>query len=53
MNPARTFGSGFSADVSSGRQRLPEWNQNAAGISAFYFKDPDEHPVEILQFPAD
>jgi catechol 2,3-dioxygenase-like lactoylglutathione lyase family enzyme len=39
--------------ASSGPQRLPEWNKNAAGISAFYFKDPDEHPVEVLQFPAD
>jgi len=32
-------------------QRLPEWNRNAAGIRAFYFKDPDGHPLEILQFP--
>lgn len=39
--------------ASSGPQRLPEWNKNAAGIAAFYFKDPDEHPVEILQFPPD
>src|SRR2546425_10935837 len=39
--------------ASSGPQRLPEWNKNAAGISAFYFKDPDEHPIEILQFPPD
>jgi len=39
--------------ASSGPQLLPEWNKNAAGISAFYFKDPDEHPVEILHFPAD
>ena len=37
--------------ASSEPQRLPDWNQNAAGIKAFYFKDPDEHPVEILQFP--
>jgi len=37
--------------ASSEPQRLPDWNQNAAGIRAFYFKDPDEHPVEILQFP--
>lgn len=37
--------------ASSGPQRLPDWNKNAAGIKAFYFKDPDEHPVEILQFP--
>lgn len=39
--------------ASSGPQKLPDWNKNAAGISAFYFKDPDEHPVEILQFPHD
>jgi len=39
--------------ASSSPQRLPDWNKNAAGISAFYFKDPDEHPVEILQFPPD
>jgi len=37
--------------ASSGPQRLPDWNKNAAGIQAFYFKDPDGHPLEILQFP--
>src|SRR5438552_18418838 len=37
--------------ASSGPQRLPDWNKNAAGIKAFYFKDPDGHPLEILQFP--
>lgn len=39
--------------ASPGPQRLPDWNKNAAGIRAFYFKDPDGHPLEILQFPAD
>jgi len=39
--------------ASTGPQRLPDWNKNAAGIKAFYFKDPDEHPVEILEFPED
>ena len=39
--------------ASSGPQRLPDWNKNAAGIRAFYFKDPDGHPLEILQFPPD
>jgi len=39
--------------ASSGPQLLPTWNKNAGGISAFYFKDPDGHPVEILHFPAD
>src|ERR1700758_3463187 len=39
--------------ASSGPQRLPNWNRNASGIQAFYFKDPDGHPLEILQFPPD
>ena len=30
---------------------MPEWNKNAAGIRAFYFKDPDHHALEILRFP--
>ena len=33
-------------------QRLPDWNPNAGGIRAFYFKDPDGHPLEILCVPA-
>jgi catechol 2,3-dioxygenase-like lactoylglutathione lyase family enzyme len=33
-------------------QRLPDWNPNAGGIKAFYFKDPDGHALEVLQFPA-
>jgi catechol 2,3-dioxygenase-like lactoylglutathione lyase family enzyme len=32
-------------------QRLPDSNRNAGGIRAFYFRDPDGHPLEILQFP--
>lgn len=39
--------------ASTSPQRLPEWNKNAAGIQAFYFKDPDGHPLEILSFPQD
>jgi len=38
--------------VSPEPQRLPDWNPNAGGITAFYFKDPDGHPLEILEFPA-
>jgi catechol 2,3-dioxygenase-like lactoylglutathione lyase family enzyme len=38
--------------ASSGPQRLPDWNTNAAGIQAFYFRDPDGHFLEIIQFPA-
>jgi catechol 2,3-dioxygenase-like lactoylglutathione lyase family enzyme len=37
--------------ASPGPQRLPDWNRNAGGISAFYFRDPDGHALEILQFP--
>jgi catechol 2,3-dioxygenase-like lactoylglutathione lyase family enzyme len=39
--------------ISPGPQRLPDWNPNAGGIRAFYFKDPDGHPLEILEFPPD
>jgi catechol 2,3-dioxygenase-like lactoylglutathione lyase family enzyme len=37
--------------ASTGPQRLPDWNKNAGGIKAFYFRDPDRHWLEILQFP--
>src|SRR5207248_3757430 len=38
--------------ASSGPQRLPDWNATAGGIKAFYFRDPDRHTLEVLQFPA-
>ena len=37
--------------ASSGPQRLPDWNPNAGGIKAFYFRDPDGNHLEILEFP--
>jgi catechol 2,3-dioxygenase-like lactoylglutathione lyase family enzyme len=37
--------------ASTGPQRLPDWNRNAGGIEAFYFRDPDGHFLEILHFP--
>jgi catechol 2,3-dioxygenase-like lactoylglutathione lyase family enzyme len=37
--------------ASSGPQRLPDWNPNAGGIEAFYFRDPDGNHLEILAFP--
>ncbi len=37
--------------ASSGPQLLPAWNPNAGGIRAFYFRDPDGHPLEVLCFP--
>ena len=39
--------------ASTGPQTLPLWNKNAGGIRAFYFKDPDGHALEILEFPPD
>lgn len=37
--------------ASSGPQRLPDWNANAAGIEAYYFRDPDGNFLEVLKFP--
>ncbi len=38
--------------ASTGPQRLPDSNPNAGGIRAFYFRDPDDHFLELIQFPA-
>lgn len=38
--------------VSTAPQTLPEWNKNAAGIKAFYFRDPEDHVLEIINFPS-
>jgi catechol 2,3-dioxygenase-like lactoylglutathione lyase family enzyme len=37
--------------VSPEPQRLPDWNSQAGGIRAFYFRDPDGHPLELIWFP--
>ncbi|MGA7937399.1 MAG: VOC family protein, partial [Kovacikia sp.] len=37
--------------ASTAPQRLPDSNKAAAGIRAFYFKDPDGHHLEIIYFP--
>jgi catechol 2,3-dioxygenase-like lactoylglutathione lyase family enzyme len=39
--------------ASTGPQKLPAYITAAAGIEAFYFKDPDGHALEILAFPPD
>ena len=39
--------------ASTSPQRIPDWNKGAAGIRAFYFRDPDGHFLEILWFPPD
>lgn len=40
-------------NASTAPQLLPKTIPNAAGIRAFYFRDPDGHFLEILQFPPD
>jgi len=37
--------------ASTGPQTIPPSNKAAAGIRAFYFKDPDGHNLEIIYFP--
>lgn len=37
--------------VSTGPQTLPAWNPNAGGIKAFYFRDPEDHVLEVIWFP--
>ncbi|MBI2517327.1 MAG: VOC family protein [Opitutae bacterium] len=37
--------------ASTAPQRLPDWNPNAGGIEAFYFRDPDGHHLEVIHFP--
>jgi catechol 2,3-dioxygenase-like lactoylglutathione lyase family enzyme len=37
--------------ASSSPQRIPDWNKGAAGIKAFYFRDPDGHYLEVIYFP--
>jgi catechol 2,3-dioxygenase-like lactoylglutathione lyase family enzyme len=37
--------------VSTGPQTLPPSISAAAGIKAFYFRDPDQHNLEIIYFP--
>ena len=39
--------------ASTGPQTIPGWNVGAAGIRAFYFRDPDDHNLEVLSFPPD
>jgi len=37
--------------ASTGPQTIPASNKAAAGIRAFYFKDPDGHNLEVIYFP--
>ncbi len=37
--------------ISTNPQTLPPWNPNAGGIKAYYFRDPDNHSLELIYFP--
>jgi catechol 2,3-dioxygenase-like lactoylglutathione lyase family enzyme len=37
--------------VSTAPQTLPSWNKDAGGIKAFYFRDPEDHVLEVIWFP--
>ncbi len=37
--------------ISEGPVTIPEWNEAAAGIKAFYFQSPEGHPLELIYFP--
>lgn len=39
--------------VSNAPQTLPEFIEPAAGIKAFYFRDFDDHVLEVILFPPD
>ena len=32
---------------------IPETNHAAAGVKAYYFRDPENHPLELIWFPPD
>jgi catechol 2,3-dioxygenase-like lactoylglutathione lyase family enzyme len=38
---------------STSPQQLPKWNEKLGGVKAFYFKDPDGHNLELIEFPPD
>jgi catechol 2,3-dioxygenase-like lactoylglutathione lyase family enzyme len=41
-----------SATVSVRPETLPAWNEASGGIEAFYLRDPEGHPLELIHFPA-
>lgn len=52
MDKAYQYASAQSIEhVSSFPQTLPEYISAAAGISAFYFRDQDDHNMELIYFP--
>ena len=39
--------------ISTAPQTIPPSNEDAAGVQAFKFKDPDRHNLELIRFPQD
>ena len=39
--------------ISTAPQKLPDYIEAAAGIEAFYFRDPDSNTLELIYFPPD
>jgi len=39
--------------ISPSPQTIPKWNKPAGGIKAYYFRGPENHPVELIYFPED
>ncbi len=39
--------------ISTAPQKLPDYIEAAAGIEAFYFRDPDGNALELISFPPD
>lgn len=47
----RLLDHGVRAISMAGPERIPDWNPDARGIRAYYFLDPDRHPLELIEFP--
>jgi len=47
----RQLGENDVQHVSTFPQELPEYIEVAAGIEAFYFRDPDGHNLELIAYP--
>lgn len=47
----RVVQAGVPAISVDGPQEIPEYNVAAAGIRAYYFQDPEHHPLELIWFP--
>ena len=49
----RVVQAGVTAVTIGGPQRIPDSNVAAAGVRAFYFRDRDRRPLELISYPPD